>query len=82
MSKCNCPTVYFGRTEQVLAARRQTLVRAFDGHPERFRYRIPMPDSPPTEVWINRPTNYPGLVHPPSRLNSDAFLSQMLDKFR
>jgi putative transposase len=57
-------TVYFGRTEQVLAERRQTLARAFDAHPERFRYRMPMPDSPPTEVWINRPTNYPSLVQP------------------
>lgn len=57
-------TVYFGRTEQVLAARGQTLARAFDAHPERFRYRMPVPDCPPTEVWINRPTNYPGLIQP------------------
>jgi putative transposase len=63
------PAVVFeGRTEQHLAMRRHALTLAFTAHPQRFHYRMPVLASPPSEVWINRPTNHSGLIQPPELL--------------
>ena len=48
--------VHYGRAEQVLAARQETLSRAFAAHPERFGSKLPQPPSLPEAVWINPPT--------------------------
>jgi putative transposase len=47
--------VHFGRTEQVLADRQQTLLAAYSAHPQRFRGQHPKPKAPPVTVWINPP---------------------------
>jgi putative transposase len=48
-------TVHYDRTDQILAARRQTLWNAYQAHPERFVRRIPTPPQPPQATWINPP---------------------------
>ena len=48
-------TVLFGRTEQVLAVRQQTLKAAYQAHPDRFVQRPPRPMAPSAQVWINPP---------------------------
>jgi len=57
-------TVFEGRADHELDVRRRALALAFDAHPERFRYRLPVLAGPPEEVWINRPINHPGLIQP------------------
>lgn len=47
--------VHFGRTEQVLAVRQQTLKAAYQVHPDRFVHRPPKPTAPSGQVWINPP---------------------------
>ena len=47
--------VHYGRTDQVLAIRRQTLHAAHAAHPERFVHGPPQPLAPPTTVYINPP---------------------------
>jgi putative transposase len=56
--------VFEGRADHELDVRRRALAQAFDAHPERFRYRLPVLAGPPQEVWINRPINHPGLIQP------------------
>jgi len=51
--------VHYGRAEQVLSARQETLRRAFDAHPERFGSKLPQPPSLPEAVWINPPSPAP-----------------------
>ncbi len=48
--------VHFGRAPAVLDARPRVLDAAYAAHPERFVHRAPMAGSPPTAVWINKPT--------------------------
>ncbi len=48
--------VHHGRSEEVLLKRDKVLQSAFLGHPERFVNGAPKAPRPPTEVWINRPT--------------------------
>ena len=48
--------VHHGRIDGVLATRQQTLDGAFDAHPERFVAGPPKVARPPSEVWINRPS--------------------------
>jgi putative transposase len=48
--------VHFGRAPVVLAARQRALDAAYAAHPERFVHGAPTAGSPPSEVWINRPT--------------------------
>ena len=55
-------TVHYGRVEQHLAMRRHAMALAFNTHPDRFHFKMPILDGPPPEVWINRPDNVPGLV--------------------
>jgi putative transposase len=44
-----------GRAEAVLEIRAQTLTAAFAANPARFKGRHPLPQRPPTAVWINPP---------------------------
>ena len=55
-------TVHYGRVEQHLALRRHAMALAFNAHPDRFHFKMPILNGPPTEVWINRPDNIAGLV--------------------
>ena len=47
--------VHYGRTDQVLAVRRQALHAAHAAHPERFVHGQPKPLAPPAAVYINPP---------------------------
>ncbi len=47
--------VHYGQVERKREARQETLVRAFESHPERFVRGIPQAAVPPKEVWINKP---------------------------
>ena len=47
--------VHFGQADQILAARRETLLAAYRAHPERFVRRAPAPGELPNAVWINPP---------------------------
>ena len=57
-------TVHYGRVGPHLAIRQHTLALAFDAHPDRFHYKMPILAGPPKEVWLNRPGQIPGLVYP------------------
>ncbi len=48
-------TVHYGRSEEVLAVRRQALRAAHEAHPERFVHGPPQPIQPPAAVYINPP---------------------------
>ena len=56
--------VHRGQTESHLELRRKVMALAFNDHPDRFHHRMPNLKGPPTEVWLNRPANIPGLVYP------------------
>lgn len=47
--------VYFGRANDLYAARASVLQGAYAKHPERFVRRAPRPPDLPGEAWINRP---------------------------
>ena len=47
--------VHYGLTEQVRAARADTLTAAYTRHPQRFVRKPPQPPVIPTTVWINEP---------------------------
>ena len=49
--------VHYGRSETVLAKRREVLEAAFRDNPDRFVHGSPLPPSAPTEVWINPPVS-------------------------
>ena len=48
-------SVHYGLAKEILAAREQTLWRAYIAHPERFVQGPPQPTDLPSEVWINPP---------------------------
>jgi putative transposase len=48
--------VQYGRGEEVLKARHEVLLAAYQAHPNRFVRRPPQPAKPPTAVWINKPS--------------------------
>ena len=48
-------TVHYGRTQQVIAARQNTLDAAYAAHPERFVNGPPTPPAIQQAVWINPP---------------------------
>ena len=56
--------VHTGRVESHLEMRRKVMALAFNAHPDRFHHRMPILKRPPTEVWLNRPADIPGLVYP------------------
>jgi putative transposase len=47
--------VHYGRGNDILRARYQTMMQAFTANPRRFNGREPKLQEMPTEVWINRP---------------------------
>jgi putative transposase len=47
--------VHYGRAAEVIEARQQVLMRAYQEHPERFPQGMPKAPELPKEVWINRP---------------------------
>ena len=52
-------TVHAGKAQEVTHARAGVLSAAYSAHPERFVNKPPVPDQPPTEVWINPPSTKP-----------------------
>jgi putative transposase len=48
--------LHYGEAEQVLQAREQVLLKAYEAHPERFVRGIPSPGTLPQTVWINPPS--------------------------
>jgi putative transposase len=48
--------VHYGLAEQVARRRAAVLKSAFEYHPNRFKHKIPVPDTPPEAVWINPPS--------------------------
>jgi len=47
--------VHYGQAEGVRKARKETLLRAYRLHPERFVNKIPKPPELPKAAWINKP---------------------------
>jgi transposase InsO family protein len=47
--------VHYGQTKAVVARRAKVLEAAWLKHPERFVRGRPVPQEPPTKVWINKP---------------------------
>ena len=48
--------VHYGLTDEVYRQRTQTLKDAFEKHPNRFKYKMPVPELPPKAAWINKPS--------------------------
>jgi putative transposase len=51
--------VHYGLANERLASRATVLERAHAMHPERFTRGVPIPQSVPKEVWINKPKAEP-----------------------
>jgi putative transposase len=70
--------VHYGQADQVLAERQAVLTAAYDAHPERFVKRPPKTLAPPSEVWINPPTDGlgPRVLQLPRDTNFVSQLSQ------
>jgi putative transposase len=51
--------VHYGCSEEIRAARQETLLAAYCRHPERFVRGVPQPPVLPREVWINPPPGKP-----------------------
>lgn len=49
--------LHYGRGLEILKARHQTMLEAFNRNPSRFGGRPPKMADLPTEVWINKPNN-------------------------
>jgi putative transposase len=47
--------LHYGEARQVLHARGQVLLKAYEAHPERFVRGLPSPGTLPQAVWINPP---------------------------
>ncbi len=47
--------VHYGQTAQILKARENVLIAAYEAHPERFVRKIPTPPRAPEAAWINPP---------------------------
>ena len=47
--------LHCGRGTQILTARHEVMLKAFNGNPQRFNGRAPKIADLPTEVWINKP---------------------------
>jgi putative transposase len=54
--------LHHGRAPAIVAARQRVLDAAYAAHPERFVRGAPIHQQPPTEVWINKPTQLSGAV--------------------
>ena len=49
--------VHYGKADEVVQNRKNTLLKAYQVHPERFVRKLPEPPSRPKAVWINPPEN-------------------------
>jgi hypothetical protein len=47
--------VHYGRAAGSIEDHQDTLLAAYEKHPERFKYRMPKPMMLPDKVWINKP---------------------------
>jgi putative transposase len=47
--------VHYGRAAGIIEDRQDTLLAAYEKHPERFKYRMPKPMMLLDKVWINKP---------------------------
>ena len=52
--------VHYGKAHEFYNLRSQTLLRAYETHPERFVNKIPKPHDVPQKVWINPPAQIGG----------------------
>ena len=68
--------VHYGQVERKREARQETLLKAFEAHPERFVKGVPQAAIPPQEVWINKPKKEVEQAINPVEysLNQNAFL--------
>jgi len=48
--------VHYNRAEEVTGHRAAVLASAFEKNPNRFKYKLPVPQRVPKEVWINPPS--------------------------
>lgn len=48
--------LHYGRGQEIVNARHQTMLQAFEANPGRFHGKMPKSPELPTEVWINKPT--------------------------
>ncbi len=48
--------VHYGLADEIFRHRQSVLSLAFDKHPNRFKNKIPVPDTLPKAVWINPPS--------------------------
>ena len=53
-------SVHYGRAMEFYELRRQTLLKAYEAHSERFVNKIPKPHDVPQKVWINPPAQIGG----------------------
>ena len=53
--------VHYGRAPMIIAARQNTLDKAFALHPERFVRNPPLHQDVPQQAWINPPKAKPDL---------------------
>lgn len=66
--------VHYQRHEGVLQHRSDILVKAFQGHPERFVRGVPRVQQLPVEVWINKPPSHaPIVVAKPENILSHSY---------
>ncbi len=49
--------LHYGMAQQIFHQRAEVLQQAFNKHPNRFKYKIPIPELPPTAAWINKPSS-------------------------
>jgi putative transposase len=49
--------VPYGRSADIIKAREEVLLSAYERNPERFKGKIPKPMAVPQEVWINKPSS-------------------------
>lgn len=47
--------VHYGLADEITRNRKMVLQSAFEKHPNRFKFKIPVPDTLPEAVWINPP---------------------------
>jgi len=53
-------SVHYGRAREFYELRKQTLLKAYEAHSERFVNKIPKPHGVPQKVWINPPAQIGG----------------------
>lgn len=47
---------HYGLADIITRQRAAVLLAAFERNPKRFKYKIPVPDTPPEAAWINPPS--------------------------